>query len=258
MTRKRFNFPFALSVNFIHELTDSEKHYLTHVLRLKVGDRVDLLDGRGRMGVGILESTPYHRLALKVVSVEERRGNEFSLIFCPSLTKGTKMDFMVQKTTELGVAEIAPFVSRRSVSRPRDMDLEKKAMRWERIAREAVKQSGRAFVPKIWPVVDFLTLIDRGFPPGYLPLIFWEGGGKHLKEVLDSNGVGRPRGAMVVVGPEGGFDEEEVRRAEEKGFIPVWLGHHVLRAETAALVVCALIQFLLGDFFTPEGIRCMG
>lgn len=250
MSRKRFFFPSPLAIHKRHELTEEEKHYLTRVLRLKAGDEVELFDGCGKEGIGVLAYGEPKRLEIQVVSVQEREERKFDLIFCLSLPKGNKMDLIVQKTTELGVTQIIPLITRRSVSRPKGLDGEKRLIRWERIAREAARQSRRAFIPEISPILSYEALLKRGCPPDFLPLLLWEEEGEDLKNIIRKQRPERLRGAMVIVGPEGGFDRDEVHQARERGFIPVWLGHHVLRTETAAIVICALIQFTLGDFFS--------
>ncbi|MCX7981520.1 MAG: 16S rRNA (uracil(1498)-N(3))-methyltransferase [Syntrophales bacterium] len=250
MSRTRVLLPSALDVNRFYVLTEEEEHYLTRVLRLRTESELAVFDGEGKEGIGILTRDRRDgRLGVRVISVHEREEGKFNLIFCPSLTKGNKMDLVVQKVTELGVKEIIPIITRRSVSRPKDNEMEKKVARWRKIAQEATRQSGRTVVPIIYPPLEFTAFLDRGYPSGYLPVILWEEGGEPLEKIVQLSHSRYFPGAMIVVGPEGGFDCDEVQQAKGKGFVPLWLGAHVLRAETAAIVICTLIQYTIGDFF---------
>lgn len=175
MSRKRFFFPSGISLDSVYELTEKERHYLARVLRLKVGDKVELFDGYGREGVGVLEGIDVRHLRVRVVEVGRKEERRFDLILCQSLPKKGKMDLIVEKATELGVSKIIPLVTRRSVSRPRRGEEEKKVARWQRIAQEAARQSGRAIVPEVLPIVEFESFLMQD-SPGVFALLLWEGG----------------------------------------------------------------------------------
>jgi 16S rRNA (uracil1498-N3)-methyltransferase len=155
------------------------------------------------------------------------------------------MEFIIQKTTELGVYSIVPFKSKRSISLEEREEKQPKAHRWESIAIKAAKQSRRGRVPHLEPYCEFSEALGYA-QGGDLKVILWERGNmKPLKDVLRSKGnCGE---VTLMVGPEGGFEAEEVRRAEERGFIPVNLGRRIMRTETAAIVLVGILQYELGD-----------
>ena len=148
------------------------------------------------------------------------------------------MDLVVQKTTELGITEILPVMSERSQVKDT-----RKIVRWRKIAEEASRQSGRNIVPAVHEPVHFRDFLVSQDGKG---VIFSEEEGMKLSEAVSSLGLHAPS-LVIVIGPEGGFSEEEVIFAQEKGFLAVSLGKRILRAETAAISAVALIQFLLGD-----------
>ncbi len=154
------------------------------------------------------------------------------------------MDFLIQKATELGVKEIIPFFSSRSVPLLERSRRPERHRRWERIAVEASKQCGRGVVPRVEPPNDYSEML-RIAPPDALRFILWEREGTKLREVLERSG-GKTN-IFFVVGPEGGFSEEEIDEAEKSGFIPVTLGRRVLRAETASLCLLSILQYERGD-----------
>jgi 16S rRNA (uracil1498-N3)-methyltransferase len=161
-----------------------------------------------------------------------------------ALTKGDKLDMVVQKATELGVARVIPATSARSVPRLEAMRAIGRRTRWQKIAREAARQSGRPDVPEIEPVTALETAVASTHREA-LKLMLWEGAREHsLREVLPAN---RPSRIVIAIGPEGGFAAEEVDAARASGFVTVGLGPRILRTETAALVALSILGFALGD-----------
>jgi 16S rRNA (uracil1498-N3)-methyltransferase len=150
------------------------------------------------------------------------------------------MDWIVQKATELGVANIVPLVTERTIVKIRDE--EKRVSRWQKIAREAAMQSSRADVPAIGRIVSFHDFL--GTPHSALPtlkLLPWEEGTKPIKDALrGSQGI---RHIIVLIGPEGGFSSAEAESAASRGFHPVSLGPNILRTETAAIAVLSMIGY---------------
>jgi 16S rRNA (uracil1498-N3)-methyltransferase len=154
------------------------------------------------------------------------------------------MDYLIQKATELGVKEIIPFFSSRSIPLLEKSKGLKRLHRWERIAIEASKQCGRGVVPKIGPLKDYSEMLQASSPE-FLRLILWEEEGTRLKEVLE--GSKEKTRIFSLVGPEGGLSQEEVDRAKKIGFIPVTLGKRILRSETASLCLLSILQYEWGD-----------
>lgn len=150
------------------------------------------------------------------------------------LPKGDKMDLIVQKAVEVGVCAIVPMLSRRCVSRPDEKTLQKKVQRWQKIALEAAKQSGRGIVPKVLDVLDFSKAVELSAQKEQA-ILFYEADGVPLKRLLQ-----QPKSVAIFIGPEGGFEDDEVKLAVETGASICSLGSRILRTETAAIVASAL------------------
>jgi 16S rRNA (uracil1498-N3)-methyltransferase len=160
------------------------------------------------------------------------------------LLKGEKMDYLIQKATELGVNEIIPFFSSRSVPLLEKSGRLKRHHRWERIAVEASKQCGRGVVPKVGFFQDYSEML-RTASPDSLRIILWEGEGVHLKEILKKRI--EKKEVFFIIGPEGGLSHGEVEEAIKDGFLPITLGERILRAETASLCLLSILQYEQGD-----------
>ena len=211
------------------------RRYLADVLRLAPGAAIEVFDGRGgryaaEIGPGFEWVTLGPREAAPAASVE--------IALVVALAKGEKMDLVVQKATELGVARVLPFEAERSVVRLEPEKGEERAARWGRIAAEAARQCGRADVPEVSPPLPLGRAL-AALPPGTRLLVFHPGGGR-----LEGGGAAS---MAAVVGPEGGLTDGEVRACEEAGALRAGLGPRVLRAETAAIVAVALLQARFGD-----------
>jgi len=153
------------------------------------------------------------------------------------------MEWVIQKATELGVSEIVPFKSERSISLAERDSKQKKSHRWQEIAVKAVQQSRRATIPRVESYRSFREALEGCRGEG-LRILLWEKGGEPLKEILSQRSSKK---IFAMVGPEGGFTEEEVGLAKKKGFVPIKLGQRILRTETAAITLVAILQYELGD-----------
>ena len=216
-------------------ITGPELRHL-RTLRLGAGERVLVFDEQGAEHEVRLDQIGV-RLASGVVltSHRPRRESPLDLVLAPALLKGAKMDWLVEKATELGVQRIAPFVSRHTVG------LGARTDRWRRIAVAAAKQSGRTRVPSVDVPVPWAALVEA--PWDGLRLLAWEGERERPIATLPADA----RTVVIVVGPEGGFAPDEVEDARAHGFTTVSLAPRILRAETAALVAAALCQQRFGD-----------
>jgi 16S rRNA (uracil1498-N3)-methyltransferase len=187
--------------------------------------------------------------------------SSLEIILLQALPEKERMELVIQKATELGVSAILPFQSERSISLKEREAKQKKAHRWQHIAVKAVQQSRRARVPYVGKCRAFQEVLEDCREDG-LKILLWEKKGESLRDVLkkyfqlnppfEKGGEGgfetyHPSKVYVMVGPEGGFTEEEVRLAKEEGFIPVKLGQRILRTETAAITMAAILQYELGD-----------
>ncbi len=226
-------------------ITGGEARHITTVLRLEPGREITLLDGRGTMYRARIITTGKERVETLLLDSEKETMPGPTLHLGQGLAKGDKMDFIVQKATELGVAVIHPYISQHSVIRADESRKQKKNARWQKIALEACKQCNRSHPPTCMPIVDFESLV-RASSEADLKLILWEGEeSRSLGQALPTGK--KPHSIMLLIGPEGGFSEQEVRRAAECGFLSVRLGRRVMRTETAALAATAIVQYLFGD-----------
>ena len=230
------------------QLSGAEFHHLRHVLRLGRGARVTLYDERGVTYHGeILRIAPTHAevgITKHVPSIT----HTFHLTLAQGTLKGRRMDFVIEKATELGVHTIVPFVSTFTVARVPDSKRAERTARWQHIARAAAKQSGSP-PPEIRPPQSFPGLL-RSVPAPSGKLIFSERErALHLREFAQNSA--QFDALHILVGPEGGFAPEEIEQAKAAGFVSVSLGASVLRAETASVAAIALCQFLWRDVQFP-------
>ena len=248
MTRRRFYAPpSAFTRDAVHLDTD-EARYLREVLRLKVGDQVYVFNGEGREFRCTIEEARRDSSLLKVVEEIEPARTESPLSFtlAVALLKGEKFDLVVQKTTELGVTAITPVTTKLADIRFRDQsDARKRVTRWQRIALEAAKQSGRAAIPTVGEPQTFATLVSET-PSSSVRLMFSERDGNSLSQLINSQP--QPVDSLTaVVGSEGGWTDQEIGLAREQGWQVITLGGRTLRAETAAIAITTLLQHLFGD-----------
>ena len=253
MSRRRF---YAPPESFLHTpgevtLSEEESRHLRDVLRLRAGDAAQVFDGEGREFLCVVRDAGGRKsgATLEVRGTAEPPSPEspLELTLAVALLKGEKFDLVVQKATELGAARVVPVETRRADVRLRDeRDTLKRVERWRRLALEAAKQSGRASVPAVEEPVAFTHLVSGGPRAQEARVLFAEGGGAPLDSLLTAEGA-RPAAVAALVGPEGGWDEEEIELARAHGWHVVTLGGRTLRAETAAITVCALLQHLFGD-----------
>ena len=252
MTRRRFYAPpsaFAEGGAGL-VLSEEESRHLRDVLRLRAGDEAFVFDGEGREFACVV-SEPGGRKGAARLEVRGRAEapspeSPLGLTLAVALLKGEKFDLVVQKATELGVSFISPVLTKRSDVRLRDeRDAAHRVERWRRLALEAAKQSGRARVPVVGAPRSFEAAVEDEAGADTLRVLFAERGGVGLNDL--PRGSAPPPSVSALVGPEGGWDDAEVELARERGWSVVTLGGRTLRAETAALTVCALLQNLYGD-----------
>lgn len=249
MTRRRFYAPpsaFSSRLDSVTLATDEARH-LREVLRLKVGDDVYVFDGKGKEFHCRIEESRRDTAQLKVIAeiASARPESPLALTLAVALLKGEKFDLVVQKATELGVVRVVPVVTKLADIRLRDeADAVKRVSRWQRIALEAAKQSGRAVVPAIAAPVSFTSLIhETGKQPAADYLMFSERNGQSLKEAMPIS----TSEVTALVGSEGGWVDEELETAQQAGWTIITLGGRTLRSETAAIAVAVLLQHLAGD-----------
>jgi len=223
----------------------NEVKHIRRVLRLKAADEIIVFDGLGKEYEGTIVEEATSSVVIKIQNIFlSKRDSPLEITLAQSLIKGEKMDYLIQKATELGVKEIIPFFSSRSVPLLEKSGRLKRYHRWGRISIEASKQCGRGVVPKIELLHDYSEMLQIA-SPGSLRLILCEREGGKLKEVLERSK--EKTRIFFIVGSEGGFSQNEVEEAKRAGFIPVTLGKRILRAETASLCLLSILQYEKGD-----------
>jgi len=260
MTRRRFYAPpsaFDSSLETVTLATDEARH-LRDALRLKIGDEVYVFDGAGKEFQCRIEDSRRDTARLKIVGevAPARPESPLQLTLAVALLKGEKFDLVVQKATELGVARVMPVVTKLADIRLRnESDAAKRVARWQRIALEAAKQSGRAVVPEVSSPVSFQSLLQThstsaslsGSPLSLIRLLFSERDGRSLNASLAPPAHAGGSDMVALVGSEGGWTDEELVAARDAGWQIVTLGGRTLRAETAAIAVAVLLQHIAGD-----------
>jgi 16S rRNA (uracil1498-N3)-methyltransferase len=233
---------------------------LTRVLRLTPGETFIGFDGRGReweCALAVPDEEQGNRNRARAVVLEERPVESLQRLqisVAQAIPKGDKMDFVLQKGTELGIAEFWPFEAQRSVSRLLNDDEPERATgraeRWRRIVAAAAGQCGRADVPLVHAIADFATAVDYGTSNSRCFMLDERPETELLRDVLQRDPLQpdaeAPAKVMLLVGPEGGWTEREREWADRYGVEPVGLGRLVLRTETAALAAAAILQWEAG------------
>ena len=222
--------------------------HITKVLRLGKDDVIEICDGRGTDYQVALNSPGDQTVSGNIIKQYPSRGEtpELVITLFQGLPKGTKMEVIIQKGVELGVYEVVPFSSLRAISQIKDKQ-DKKIERWQRIAYEAAKQSKRGMIPAI-RLPQTLTEILKQVNDYDLMILAYEDENRlTLKAALEAfekkNEVDKSLKIGVIIGPEGGFDPQEVTACKAAGVVSVTLGQRILRTETAGMVVLSQLNF---------------
>lgn len=238
----RFYVDFALSPDSVVELPDNVVRHL-NVLRVKNTEEIVLFNGNGKAYPALPEVLEKRRASVRILR-EEATDNEspLNITLVQAVSAAERMDFTLQKSVELGVAEIRPVISERCVVRLSGERAEKRVARWQEIVVSACEQSDRNSVPKVLPLTTYAQALQQ-LPQETTKLLMSLNRAQKLSDV-------RPQSGKVVfmVGPEGGWTEKEEQQAFDAGFQSVTLGKRVLRTETTSLAAIAAMQTLWGDF----------
>lgn len=227
-------------------ITGSDVSHLRTVLRAEIGDSLTLCDTAGTVYSCTITEISKDRITCGIGGSEDCPSEpRVPVILLQGVPKGEKMEFIIQKCVELGINGIIPVVTERTVVKfETKQDAAKKVARWQKIAAEASKQSGRGIVPFIGDVVKFRDAFrDIG---GGLKIIPYENEHETTLKSLLKEGLPADK-IYVFIGPEGGFSMQEIETAEEEGFAPVTLGNRILRTETAGMAALAAIRYEIGD-----------
>lgn len=238
----RFYLPENLSVGQTIALPDNIVRHL-NVLRVRPNENITLFDGKGKAHAARLTVLEKRRAGAEILHEETADAESpLNITLIQSISSGERMDFTLQKSVELGVTAIQPVISERCIVRLDGERAAKRLARWQEIVISACEQSGRNTVPPVLPIIGYREALDK-MPSESTKLIMSINRARKLGDIR------QPSGAIVfMVGPEGGWTEQEEQQAFDAGFQAVTLGKRILRTETAPLAALAAMQTLWGDF----------
>ncbi|SFS82378.1 16S rRNA (uracil(1498)-N(3))-methyltransferase [Marininema halotolerans] len=242
---------YFIKTNQIDEVTQSitltgdDVHHIKNVMRLEVTDTILCCDGAGMDYRVRIEQISGSEVQCRILESFSSTGepNQVEITIAFSLPKGDKVDWVLQKGTELGAYAFIPFTSARTVVKLDEKKAGKRRERWERIVKEAAEQSRRGRIPKVNALTTWRQCLAQ-FSSFDRILFAYEKGGKALGSLLAEKEAKR---FLVIVGPEGGFTEHEAEEAVNQGAALLHLGPRILRAETAPLAVLSCIQYTYGE-----------
>jgi 16S rRNA (uracil1498-N3)-methyltransferase len=226
------------------ELPREAAHHAQRVLRLRPDDVVQLFDGEGNALDARIAEIGGRRVVLhELQTCMAEAESPLRITLAQAMCGSEKMDWVVQKATELGAAEIQPVQTQRSVARLSGERAEKRVAHWRNIAIAACEQCGRNALPRLHAPVEFGAWLAQVRGTATAKFVLQPEGSTALHRQPQPQG-----GAILLIGPEGGFNEDEIRMTQFAGFAPIRLGRRVLRTETAAMAGIAALQTLWGDF----------
>lgn len=224
-------------------LTGPAAAHVVKSLRMRPGERLTLCDqNQLEYDCAILKTSPDAVLLEVGKGMPSRSEPSLRVTLYQGVPKADKMELIIQKAVELGVERVVPVETARCVSRPDPKAARKKAERWQKIAEEAAKQSGRGKVPQVAPPLSFVQALLEGAQSEKM-LLFYEGGGRPVGQLVPAD----TRTAAIFVGPEGGFSSAEVEAAIQAGAAPATLGPRILRTETAPLAALSVLMYVTGN-----------
>ncbi|OGT20112.1 MAG: 16S rRNA (uracil(1498)-N(3))-methyltransferase [Gammaproteobacteria bacterium RBG_16_57_12] len=243
MRISRIYLPQPLHSGATLQLPEVAANYLLKVLRLRPGDAVTLFNGEGGEYRAVIIEADKRRVAVRVDEFSNREAESpLQIILAQGISRGERMDYTLQKAVELGVTQIIPLHTERTVVQLKGDKPEKRRAHWQGVVASACEQCGRNRVP---PVAEIQTLTEwlPQVDPGALRLVLHHRAERGLKTLPAPGGP-----LIMLIGPEGGLSPQELTAACEAGFAPLCLGARILRTETAAVAALAAFQTLWGDF----------
>ena len=241
----RFYAP-AFTNDGVTELPENESQHLARVLRLKAGDEIAVFDGRGHEALARVTSVTQQRVQVSVVEPRTpAREARVTVTLAQAVLKSDKMDRVIRDAVMLGVAAVQPFVSRRTDVPMKAVEKGGRHDRWDRTVISSVKQCGRAVVPRVHETMNFADLLQS--TAGQTRLMFVEPGARTDVADLESLEGTQPSEAIVVIGPEGGWDPQELAGAAADGVTMLSFGERVLRADAAGAAVLPVLRYIWRD-----------
>lgn len=226
-------------------LTEDEARHLSVTMRVEKGNRITVCDGENTDYECVVDDVGKDRVTAKII---ERKISDTEpdtkIVLFQGIPKADKMEFIIQKCVEIGVCEIVPVETKRIVAKIEDgKKAAKKIERWQKIAESAAKQSGRGIIPKIGQPISFKSALEQASKLESAIIPYENENELDLKKYVSEN---KPKSIGIFIGPEGGFDESEIKLAKDKGIKPVTLGKRILRTETAGMVTATILIYELG------------
>ncbi len=219
-----------------------DAHHISRVLRMRVGEELRLCDGNGTDYVCRIDSITDGEVVAQVLYRTPTESEpSVKVTLYQGLPKSEKMDLIVQKCVEIGIARVVPVSMARSIVKLSAAEGTKKQARWQKIATSAAEQSGRGIVPEVTEPLSFKQLLSAVRSEN--AITFYEGGGRPLAELVNTE----TESVSLIIGPEGGFDPGEIEQLKEAGAHVATLGKRILRCETAPLVALAVVMQLTGN-----------
>lgn len=238
--------PEQIQENCIH-ITGSDVNHIKNVLRMKPEEQILISDGESKEYTCYIQALEEEQVLAHIMYVrEEQLELPCKIYLFQGLPKGDKMELIVQKAVELGVHEVIPVFTSRSVVKLDEKKAGKKVARWQQIAESAAKQSKRMIIPKVHSLCNYKEALEYA-SHCQVKLIPYElaEGMRETKELLGSIEAGQS--IAIFIGPEGGFAESEVELGMEQGLVPITLGKRILRTETAGLAILSVLMFQLEE-----------
>jgi len=222
-------------------ISGKEAHHIIDVMRLKKLDKVVTFDGTGREYVGFIKEIKHRALIVEIVETRSPFGRaSYRITLIQAIPKKDKMDYIVEKSTELGVHSIVPVITNRTVPAWDGSKMDAHVERWRKIAKEAAKQCGRADLPAVCEITNFHDAMKNASDYDFKLIAALSDEAVPFKSALDNFNGGR---VGVAIGPEGDFTPAEVKEAKEAGFMVASLGSRVLKSDTASLAVLAILNY---------------
>ncbi len=234
--------PSRIQGNNIY-IEGADVNHMKNVLRMKPGEDVRVNDGQGKMYLCCVSAYEEERAVLDILKeLDSDTELPSRIVLFQGLPKGDKMEMIVQKAVELGAYSIVPFAAKRSVVRLDEKKAAKKQARWQAIAKGAAEQSGRSIIPEVKSILTFAEALEASKELDVLLIPYeLEEGMKETARIIEAIRPGQSVG--IFIGPEGGFEEEEVELAKKAGASAVSLGKRILRTETAGLMALSVLIY---------------
>ena len=234
----------------------SDFNHIKNVLRLKNGDSVILFDGKSGEYIARIEKFKTKEILLHIIEKKiSKKESPIEISVAQAYLKGNKIDNIIRQLSELGIKKWSTFFSERTIPKIDAKKIEKKIERWEKIAKESLKQCERNAILQIEKPKTFNNLLALA-KENDLNIIFWEGENiknnllnetNKINETNKTNKINKINKILIIIGPEGGFSQKEIKLAKQNQFLTISLGPRILKADTATIASCAIIQHIFGD-----------